>query len=59
MKKLFSCVSDHCDMVKCRQNVNFEEIDTVCLQQEKMMDIAYCVEYLWSISNNKILLWQY
>ena len=26
--KLFSCDYDHQDMVKCRQNVNFEETDT-------------------------------
>ena len=26
--KLFSCDSDHYDMMKCRQNVNFEKMDT-------------------------------
>ena len=28
MLKLFSCYYDHCDLVKSRQNVNFEEMDT-------------------------------
>ena len=28
MSKLYSCDYDHYDMVKCRRNMNFEEIDT-------------------------------
>ena len=28
MSKLFLCDYDHYDMMKCRRNVNFEEIDT-------------------------------
>ena len=28
MSKLFSCDYDHYDMVKCRRNMNFEEMDT-------------------------------
>ena len=43
-------------MVKCRRNVNFEEMDTE-RSTGKMMDFDYCEEYLRSISN-KILLWQ-
>ena len=28
MSKLFSCDYDHYDMVKCRRNMSFEEMDT-------------------------------
>ena len=41
-------------MVKCSQNVNFEEMEH---STGKFMDFDYCEEYLRSISN-KILLWQ-
>ena len=53
MSKLFSCDYDHYDLLKCRQNVNFES-----LRQEKEMDFDYGEEYLRSIPN-KVLLWQY
>ena len=43
------------DMVKCRRNVNFEEMDTERSTGE-IMDFDYCEEYLRSLSN-KILLW--
>ena len=56
MSKLFSCDYDHCDMVKCRQNMNFEEMDTEP-STGKLMDFDYFEEYLTSIPN-KILLWQ-
>ena len=55
MSKLFPCDDDHCDMVKCRRNVNLKGL-ILSLQQEKMVNSDYCVEYLRSISN-KILLW--
>ena len=44
------------DMVKCRGNVNFEEMDTQRLTG-KMMEFDNCEEYLRSISK-KILSWQ-
>ena len=50
MSKLFLCDYDHCDMVKCHRNVNFEEIGT------DMMDFDYCEEHLRSLPN-ELLLW--
>ena len=56
MSKLFS----YDGVVKCRQNLNFEKMDTAWsilrLTQEKMM--GFDEEYLRSTSN-KILLQQY
>ena len=43
-------------IMKCRRNVNFEEIDSEP-STEKLMDFDYCEENLRSISN-KILLRQ-
>ena len=56
MSTLFSCAYDRYDIVKCRRNMNFEEMDTEPLIVKKD-GFYYCEEYLRSISN-KILLWQ-
>ena len=42
-------------MVKCRRNVNFEDIGILEPSTGKMVDFYYCEEYLRSISN-KILI---
>ena len=56
MSTLFSCAYDRYDIVKCRRNMNFEEMDTEPSIGKKD-GFYYCEEYLRSISN-KILLWQ-
>ena len=53
MSEAFSWDHDHYDLVKCRQNMNFEEMNTEP-STEKMISFDYCEECLKSISN-KIL----
>ena len=56
MLKLFSCDYDHYNIMKCRRNMNFEEMDTEP-STGKNDGFCYFEEHLRSIPN-KILLWQ-
>ena len=42
-------------MAKCRQNANFEEINTESLTGKKMIDFDYFQKYLRNISNEILL----
>ena len=56
MLKLFSCDYDYYNIMKCRRNMNFEEMDTEP-STGKNDGFCYFEEYLRSIPN-KILSWQ-